>query len=60
MAFERLAAHRVAIRCDDANTRSQRVAKRCGFEIEGVLRQHALDMAGRPRDTRLSRVRRDA
>ena len=42
------------------NTRSQRVAERCGFELEGVLRQHALEMAGRPRDTRLSRVRRDA
>lgn len=53
MALERLAARRVEIRCDERNVRSWRVAERCGFTLEGVLRQDALDPFGVPRDTRV-------
>ena len=37
--FEHLHAQRVSLRCDTTNTRSQRVAERCGFTREGLLRQ---------------------
>ncbi len=37
--FEDLQAHRVRLRCSDANPRSARVAERCGFLREGHLRQ---------------------
>lgn len=37
-AFEQLGAKRVEIRMDDRNERSWRVAERCGFELEGILR----------------------
>jgi RimJ/RimL family protein N-acetyltransferase len=36
--FERLKAHRVRLECDDTNTRSIRVAERCGFVREGHIR----------------------
>ncbi|HEX2010494.1 MAG TPA: GNAT family protein [Roseateles sp.] len=51
MAFEELRARRVEIRMDPLNTRSRAVAERCGFELEGVLRQDSLTPAGEPRDT---------
>jgi len=51
LAFGRLAARRVEIRCDTRNQRSRAVAQRCGFELEGVLRNHALGVDGHPRDT---------
>lgn len=43
--FHHLHAHRVRVRCDDTNERSQRVAERAGFVREGHLRQnhHHLD-----------------
>lgn len=37
-AFDTLEARRVEIRCDERNTRSAAVARRCGFALEGVLR----------------------
>lgn len=37
--FRHLRAHRVRVRCDDTNERSQRVAERAGFTREGHLRQ---------------------
>jgi ribosomal-protein-serine acetyltransferase len=37
--FDHLHAQRVSLRCDTSNTRSQRVAERCGFSREGLLRQ---------------------
>jgi RimJ/RimL family protein N-acetyltransferase len=40
-AFDTLAARRVEIRCDARNVRSARVARRCGFELEGHLRNVA-------------------
>jgi ribosomal-protein-serine acetyltransferase len=38
-AFEALGAHRASLRCSDTNARSSRVAERCGFVLEGHLRQ---------------------
>ena len=40
-AFDELSARRVEIRCDARNVRSARVARRCGFELEGRLRNIA-------------------
>lgn len=37
--FNHLQAQRVSLRCNDTNLRSQRVAERCGFTLEGCLRQ---------------------
>jgi RimJ/RimL family protein N-acetyltransferase len=38
-AFQHLKAHRVCLHCSDANERSRRVAERCGFILEGHLRE---------------------
>lgn len=38
MAFDRLGAKRVEIRCDDENLASARVAEACGFGLDTVLR----------------------
>ena len=35
MAFDHMGARRVSLRTDEANTRSQLVAQRCGFVLEG-------------------------
>lgn len=51
LAFDRLAARRVEIRCDARNLKSRAVAQRCGFELEGVLRHDTLGVDGVPRDT---------
>jgi RimJ/RimL family protein N-acetyltransferase len=42
-AFDALGAHRVEIRCDQRNTRSAAVARRCAFELEGILRHNGRD-----------------
>lgn len=57
-AFGPLRAQRVEIRMDDSNERSQRVAERAGFCLDGVLRNDGLTPLGALRDTRVySRVR---
>jgi ribosomal-protein-serine acetyltransferase len=38
--FDHLQAQRVSLRCNTTNLRSQRVAERCGFTREGLLRQN--------------------
>ena len=53
VAFERLGAKRVEIRCDDRNEASARVAERCGFELDGVLRNWNLGTDGTLRDERI-------
>jgi ribosomal-protein-serine acetyltransferase len=37
--FQHLKAHRVCLHCSDVNERSRRVAERCGFVLEGHLRE---------------------
>ena len=60
LAFETLNAERVEIRCDDANVNSWRVAERCGFNLEGVLRRNSRGTDGSVRDTRVyAKVRAD-
>jgi RimJ/RimL family protein N-acetyltransferase len=41
LAFERLAAQRLVICCDQKNQRSSRVPERLGFVLEGCLRNQA-------------------
>ncbi|MFF2479957.1 GNAT family N-acetyltransferase [Paenibacillus sp. NPDC058071] len=51
-AIRELQAMRVEIRCDARNLRSARVAERCGFTLEGVLRKERIDaIDGTPTDT---------
>lgn len=59
LAFETLNAARVEIRCDDRNERSFRVAERCGFAFEGVLRCESRGAYDELRDMRVyAKVRR--
>jgi [ribosomal protein S5]-alanine N-acetyltransferase len=46
LAFETLHMRKLQIRCSVDNLRSQRVAERCGFKIEGVLRNDFLKVDG--------------
>ncbi len=60
LAFEHLHARRVEVRMDDINERSWRVAERCGFALEGVLRSDTLSTDGELRDTRVYALTRPA
>jgi RimJ/RimL family protein N-acetyltransferase len=50
-AFDVFGAQRVEITCSPENVRSQRVAERCGFSLEGHLRNHYREPNGDLRDT---------
>jgi RimJ/RimL family protein N-acetyltransferase len=49
-AFRMLEAERVEIHCSHRNERSQKVATRCGFTLEGRLRNHGREPTGELRD----------
>ena len=49
--FDVLKARRIVIRADTRNMRSRAVAERCGFTLEGILRNDAVDNQSVPRDT---------
>jgi RimJ/RimL family protein N-acetyltransferase len=49
--FEHLRAHRVSLHCDETNVRSARVAERCGFTLEGRIREDKRAPDGRFTDT---------
>jgi ribosomal-protein-alanine N-acetyltransferase len=44
--FTHLKAHRVRMECDDTNESSWRVAERCGFVLEGHLRENRKNADG--------------
>ena len=51
-AFENWKLVRITAHVFDHNTASVRVLEKCGFQLEGVLRQHHLK-EGRPIDSKL-------
>lgn len=58
LAFDELRAQRVELRIDNLNRASWRVAERCGFTLEGVMRSESMGPAGALRDMRVySKVR---
>lgn len=50
-AFTQLGAARVELITDEDNTRSRRVAERCGFTLEGVMRNERRDAVAGLRNT---------
>lgn len=50
-AFDELEANRVEIKCDSTNEKSVRVAERCGFHLEGELRNNEKSPGGGLRNT---------
>jgi len=52
-ALGELQASRVYLTTDEHNAASWRLAERAGFELEGILRNERLDLAGRLRSTRV-------
>lgn len=59
--FEEVGVHKVCLITDEGNHASARVADRCGYRLEGVLRQHALNKDGSRPDRRFyARLRDEA
>ena len=50
IAFERMGVRRVELQCAADNEKSARVARRCGFTLEGRLRERAHKKDGPPVD----------
>lgn len=59
LAFEHLGATGVTIRCDATNTRSRRVAERCGLHLESIARRLGADLDDTSREC-VYRMRRPA
>lgn len=53
LCFEQLGAARVEIRCDHLNAKSAAVAERCGFVLEGILKNNERNPKGELRSTRV-------
>lgn len=53
LVVDHLGARRVELHIDDRNERSRRVAERCGFELEGILRSYTRAEDGSLEDTRI-------
>ncbi len=53
VAFEQLGVRRIDIRCDDRNLASARVAEKCGYRLEGVLRNYTVGTDGEVRHERV-------
>jgi ribosomal-protein-serine acetyltransferase len=53
IAFETLNAARVEICCDDLNIKSAAVAERCGYTLEGVMKNDERNSRGELRSTRI-------
>jgi RimJ/RimL family protein N-acetyltransferase len=53
MVLETLNAARVEIRCDDLNVKSAAVAERCGYRLEGILKNNERNAKGELRSTRI-------
>ncbi|WP_232276289.1 GNAT family N-acetyltransferase [Paenibacillus sp. 481] len=45
-AIEELRANRLVIQCDAENEQSANVARRCGFTLEGIMRNECYDATG--------------
>ncbi|MEO3943903.1 GNAT family N-acetyltransferase [Gorillibacterium sp. CAU 1737] len=57
-AIRELGANRIQIRCDRTNIPSAEVARKCGFTLEGILRQDSNNTSGELSDTMVfSKVR---
>ena len=50
-AFEHVRAERIELITDEENTASRKVAERCGFSLEGILRHERRSPAGDLRNT---------
>lgn len=53
VAFEQLGVRRLDIRCSDRNLASARVAERCGYRLEGVLKNYSVGTDGKLHDERV-------
>lgn len=51
MAFSKLRARRLEIRCDERNVRSRAVAERCGFTLESIMQSDSTNVAGELRNS---------
>lgn len=51
LALAELGVVRLELRCDALNKKSSAVAERCGFKLEGVLKNEARAVSGELRDT---------
>ncbi|MEW9677873.1 GNAT family N-acetyltransferase [Lentibacillus sp. L22] len=49
-AFRNIQANRIEIRCDTRNVASCRVAERCGYHLEAILKNNFIDLLGDLRD----------